>query len=126
VARYLLRSIGVDIPRTVRVGVGLKLPHSTTGLVLHPKTRVGNDVMIFHGVTIGRADIWQASTAPLSVEIGDHAILGAGASVMVRSGQHLKIGEGSVLGTNSVLTSDTEPWSVYAGSPAKKIRDRQH
>ena len=34
--------------------------------------------------------------------------------------------EGSVVGCNSVLTKDTEPWTIYVGSPAKpvKIRDR--
>lgn len=32
--------------------------------------------------------------------------------------------EGSVLGANSLLKNDTEPWTVYAGSPAKPIRHR--
>lgn len=35
--------------------------------------------------------------------------------------------EGSVVGSNSVLTKDTEPWTIYVGSPARpvKIRDRE-
>lgn len=35
--------------------------------------------------------------------------------------------EGSVVGSNSVLTSDTEPWTIYVGSPARpiKLRDRE-
>lgn len=35
--------------------------------------------------------------------------------------------EGSVVGSNSVLTKDTEPWTIYVGSPAKpiKIRDKK-
>lgn len=32
--------------------------------------------------------------------------------------------EGSVLGANSVLKESTEPWTVYAGSPARPIRKR--
>jgi acetyltransferase-like isoleucine patch superfamily enzyme len=32
--------------------------------------------------------------------------------------------EGSVLGANSLLKTDTEPWTVYAGSPARPIRTR--
>jgi dTDP-4-amino-4,6-dideoxy-D-glucose acyltransferase len=32
--------------------------------------------------------------------------------------------EGSVLGANSLLKTDTEPWTVYAGSPARPIRSR--
>ncbi len=37
------------------------------------------------------------------------------------------LGEGSVVGSNSVLTKDTEPWTIYVGSPAKavKIRDKE-
>ena len=35
--------------------------------------------------------------------------------------------EGSVVGANSVLTKDTEPWTIYVGSPARpvKIRDKE-
>lgn len=37
------------------------------------------------------------------------------------------LAEGSVVGSNSVLTKDTEPWTVYVGNPAKpvKIRDKE-
>ena len=33
--------------------------------------------------------------------------------------------EGSVLGANSLLKEDTEPWTVYAGNPARPIRKRE-
>jgi putative colanic acid biosynthesis acetyltransferase WcaF len=36
------------------------------------------------------------------------------------------LGEGAVLGLGAVATRDLEPWGVYAGVPAKKIRDRKH
>ena len=34
------------------------------------------------------------------------------------------LGEGSVVGANSVVTKNTEPWTVYYGSPAKPVRKR--
>ena len=34
------------------------------------------------------------------------------------------MGEGAVLALGSVATRDLEPWSVYAGVPAVKIKDR--
>jgi galactoside O-acetyltransferase len=34
------------------------------------------------------------------------------------------LGEGSIVGAGSVVTKDTEPWTVYAGSPAKPIKTR--
>lgn len=36
----------------------------------------------------------------------------------------ITLGEGSVLGANSMLTKDTEPWSIYVGNPAKKKKER--
>lgn len=35
------------------------------------------------------------------------------------------IGEGAVVGSGSVVTKDVEPWSIYMGSPAKKVKDRE-
>ncbi len=35
------------------------------------------------------------------------------------------VGEGAVIGARSVLTKDAEPWSVYAGNPARKIKTRK-
>jgi acetyltransferase-like isoleucine patch superfamily enzyme len=34
------------------------------------------------------------------------------------------LGEGSVVGANSLVTKSTEPWTVYVGSPAKPVRVR--
>jgi putative colanic acid biosynthesis acetyltransferase WcaF len=35
------------------------------------------------------------------------------------------MGEGAVLGLGSVATRNLEPWAVYAGVPAVKVKDRQ-
>ena len=37
----------------------------------------------------------------------------------------VSLGEGSVLGLGSVATRDLEPWSVYAGTPAQRIKERR-
>lgn len=34
------------------------------------------------------------------------------------------LGEGCIIGANSVVTKDTEPWMIYAGCPAKPIKPR--
>jgi galactoside O-acetyltransferase len=41
--------------------------------------------------------------------------------------QGVTLAEGSILGANSLLTKNTEPWTIYVGSPAKpiKIRDKE-
>jgi putative colanic acid biosynthesis acetyltransferase WcaF len=36
------------------------------------------------------------------------------------------VGEGAVLGLASVATRDLQPWTVYAGAPARRLRNRRH
>lgn len=48
------------------------------------------------------------------------AILGTNSVVM----PGVVLGEGSVIGANSVVLSNTEPWTIYVGSPAKPIKSR--
>lgn len=54
------------------------------------------------------------------VVIGSHAIIGANAVVL----PNVTIGEGAAIGAGAIVTRDVEPWSVYAGMPARKIRAR--
>ena len=35
------------------------------------------------------------------------------------------IGEGAVAASNSLVTKDLEPWSIYMGIPARKVRERE-
>ena len=46
-----------------------------------------------------------------------------GANVVILPG--VKLGEGSVVGACSLVTHDTEPWTIYAGYPAKPIKARR-
>lgn len=45
-----------------------------------------------------------------------------GSNAVILSG--LTIGRGSIIGAGSVITKDVEPYSIFAGNPAKKIKDR--
>jgi len=60
------------------------------------------------------------NTTKGDVIIGNDVWLGSGCTIM--SG--VKIGDGSVIGANSTVTRDVEPYSMVAGSPAKLIRKR--
>lgn len=53
--------------------------------------------------------------------IKKHALLAT--NVVVHPG--VTIDEGTIVASGSVVTKDTEPWSIYMGVPAKKIRDRK-
>lgn len=56
------------------------------------------------------------------IEIGQYAWICARATVQ----PGVTIGEGAVLGLGAITTRDLDPWAVYAGNPAKKIKDRKH
>lgn len=54
------------------------------------------------------------------VRIGRHAIVGANAVLL----PGVTLGEGAVVGACSLVTRDCEPWTVYAGAPARPIKRR--
>jgi putative colanic acid biosynthesis acetyltransferase WcaF len=56
-----------------------------------------------------------------AMEIGPYAWVCARASVA----PGVNVGEGAVLGLASVATKDLEPWTVYAGSPAVRVKERK-
>jgi acetyltransferase-like isoleucine patch superfamily enzyme len=50
-----------------------------------------------------------------------YATLGVNCTVL----PGVTLGEGCIIGANSLVTKDTEPWMIYAGSPAKPIKKRE-
>ncbi|MCH7974478.1 MAG: acyltransferase [Bacteroidetes bacterium] len=54
------------------------------------------------------------------VIIKKHAIIGTNSVIL----PGVTIGEGCAVGANSLITKDLEPWSVYIGIPAKKVKER--
>lgn len=48
---------------------------------------------------------------------------GCGVNCTIMPG--VTLAEGSILGANSLLTKDTEPWTIYVGSPAKPVKKRK-
>lgn len=125
-AYLLLKMLGSEIPRSVKIGTGFVLVHGGFGVVIHPNTIVGNNVKIYPGVTIGRADIHLPIEQSKfeSIEIGDEVILSPGSKVLCKEGV-LRVGRGTVLGANAVLLESTGEGEIWAGLPAKKMGMRE-
>ena len=121
-AYYLLKMLGVEIPASVEIGEGFYLVHGGFGVVIHPKTVIGNNVKVYPGVTFGRTDVYkpfdQSRFEQIVVE--DYAVIAAGAKVLCKEGK-LTIGEGTVVGANAVLLESTNPYEIWAGIPARKV-----
>lgn len=117
IAREWLYIYGCDIPPHVKIGAGLRVEHRGIGLVLHSLTEIGDDVVLYHGVTVGRARL----SGPVGrTIIGDRVVIGAGAVILTGETDR-RIGSDSVIGANSVVTCDVPPGEVWVGMPARRI-----
>jgi serine O-acetyltransferase len=124
-AYFLLKLLGVEIPRSVKIGPGFLLHHGGMGVVIHPKTVIGANVGIYPGVTLGRADVYRpaAESRFEGIVVADDVILGSGAKILCDQGI-LRIGRGTVIGANAVLTESTGENEIWAGIPANKVGER--
>jgi serine O-acetyltransferase len=124
-AYYLLKLLGSEIPISVPVGPGFILEHGGHGVVVHSKAKIGANVHLYQGVTLGRADIYLPGEQSKfeGIEIGDDVILSPGCKVLCREGV-LKVGRGTVIGANAVLLESTGEYEIWAGSPARCVGQR--
>jgi serine O-acetyltransferase len=122
VAYYLLKLLGVEIPRKVKIGADFELAHGGFGVVIHPSTTIGKRVKVYPGVTLGRADIFRPAKQSKfeSIVIDDDAILCPGAKILCKEGI-LRVGSGSVIGANAVLLESTGMNEIWAGVPARRV-----
>jgi serine O-acetyltransferase len=126
IAYYLLKILGVEIPRSVRIGKELLLEHGGFGVVIHSKTIIGDRVKIYPGITVGRADIYRAIEKSRfeGVVIEDDVILSPGARILGKEGI-LTVRRGTVIGANAVLLESTGEWEIWAGIPARCVGQRE-
>ena len=56
----------------------------------------------------------------LPITLGKHVLIGTGCSIL----PGVTIGEGCAFGSMTMISKSTEPWGIYIGTPAKRIKDR--
>lgn len=122
IVQKILLFLGVDLPYKVNLGKNVKFPHNSIGTVIHPNTKIGNEVKIYQNVTIGRADIYNSfeQSEMKRIEIEDGVIICAGAKILSNK-DVLKIGRNSIVAANSVLLTSIGENEIWGGIPAKKI-----
>ena len=113
---------GADIHPGAEIGGGLRVTH-TAGLVIGKGAKVGSNVTILHGVTLGgSARGWfDGSYEDGFPEIGDGSIIMAGAKVL----GPIRVGRGCFIGANAVLARDLPDGERYTvGRSAKDLAER--
>ncbi|SGM53122.1 serine O-acetyltransferase [Mycobacterium tuberculosis] len=108
---------GVDIHPGAVIGARVFIDHATS-VVIGETAEVGDDVTIYHGVTLGGSGMVGGKRHPT---VGDRVIIGAGAKVL----GPIKIGEDSRIGANAVVVKPVPPSAVVVGVPGQVIGQSQ-
>lgn len=82
------------------------------GVVIGETTTIGDDCIIYHGVTLGATDCDAPKRHP---DIGDRVLIGAGAKIL----GPITIGSGAKVGANSVVLKSVPAGATAVGIPAR-------
>lgn len=104
---------GVDIHPGAVLGNGLFIDHAT-GVVIGETAEIGDDVTLYHGVTLGGSG---SDTGKRHPTVGDRVVIGAGAKVLGA----IKIGDDSRIGANAVVVKPVPSSAVVIGVPGQVI-----
>jgi serine O-acetyltransferase len=105
---------GAVVPYKVEIGSDCVLSHGGNGVVIHPRVRIGRNVIIHQQVTIGGT-----GTGNVVPTIGNDVYIGAGAKIL----GPVTVGNNSVIGANAVVVKSVPSRCVAAGVPARIIRE---
>jgi len=141
---YFLRKMiykylyGMKIGKSSHIQMGLRV-YSPWNITIGNNCSIGHDTLLDgrRGINIGNnVDLaGHIKVMTLGHDLDDPEYNTVGAPVTIKDNSSLFLGvavlpgrtiaEGTAVALNSVITKDTEPWSIYAGNPARKIRSRK-
>jgi len=118
IARYLSekakRKTGIEIHPGATIGKGLFIDHGT-GVIIGETAIIGDNVTMFHGVTLGGTGKVKGKRHPT---IGNNVFIGCGAKILgnVTIGDHVKVG------ANAVILKDVEANTTVVGVPGRIVK----
>ena len=104
---------GIEVPYSAKVGRRVVIEHQGA-IVVHGHSEVGDDSIIRQGVTLGNKTLDRPFDAP---KLGRRVNVGAGAKILGA----VNVGDGAVIGANSVVLKDVPPGMIAVGLPAMNI-----
>jgi serine O-acetyltransferase len=106
---------GVEIHPAADIGRRLFIDHGA-GVVIGETAEVGDDVLLYHGVTLGGDSMRREKRHPT---LGDGVTVGANATLL----GDISVGEAASVGAGSVVVEDVLPGVTVAGVPAEPVDD---
>ena len=111
---------GIEIHPKAKIGKNLFIDHGM-GVVIGETSEIGDNVTIYHMVTLGGISPSINSNEQIDVKrhptLKDNVVVGSGAQIF----GPVIIGENSKIGANAVVTKNVEPNAIMIGIPAKNI-----
>jgi len=104
---------GIEIHPGATIGRNFFIDHGM-GVVIGETAEVGDNVTLYHGVTLGGTSLNKVKRHPT---LEDNVVVGAGAKVLGA----ITIGANSRIGANAVVVKDTPPESVVVGVPGQVV-----
>ena len=114
VSQRAVRKTGIEIHPGATIGRRLVIDHGV-GIVIGETTEIGDDVLIYQGVTLGGTGKDVGKRHPT---IGNNVMISAGAKVL----GPFKIGDNSKIASNAVVLEEIPPDSTAVGIPARVVR----
>ncbi|MCF7202022.1 serine O-acetyltransferase [Pseudomonas oligotrophica] len=104
---------GVEIHPGAKIGRRFFIDHGM-GIVIGETAEIGDDVTLYHGVTLGGTSWNKGKRHPT---LGDGVIVGAGAKIL----GPFTVGAGAKIGSNAVVTREVPPGATAVGIPGRII-----
>ena len=105
---------GIEIHPGAKIGRRLVMDHGM-GIVIGETAEVGDDVLIYHGVTLGGTGKDHGKRHPT---IGNDVLIACGAKVL----GPFTVGDGARIASNAVVLQEVPPEATAVGAPAKVVR----
>jgi serine O-acetyltransferase len=104
---------GIEIHPGASIGEGFFIDHGM-GVVIGETAEIGNNVTLYHGVTLG-GTTWNKGKRHPTIE--DNVIVGAGAAIL----GNIRVGHNSKIGSGSVVNREVPPNSTVVGIPGRIV-----
>lgn len=108
------RKTGIEIHPGATIGKNLFIDHGM-GVVIGETAIIGNNVILFHGVTLGGTG---KETGKRHPTIGNNVFIGSGAKIL----GNIKIGNNVKIGANAVVLSNIPDNTTVIGIPGKIVK----
>ena len=113
ISQFVRSLTGIEIHPGASIGQGLFIDHGM-GVVIGETAEIGQDVTLYHGVTLGGTSLEKGKRHPT---LGDRVVVGAGAKILGA----ITIGEDTRIGANAVVVKSVPANSVVVGVPGQNI-----